>query len=45
MRLQRLTGLERDKIISDYEAILKEIQRLRAILESEDLLKEIIKMN
>lgn len=43
MRLQRLTGLERDKIISDYEAILKEIQRLRAILESEDLLKEIIK--
>jgi DNA gyrase subunit A len=28
MRLQRLTGLERDKIIADYEAIMKEIARL-----------------
>lgn len=43
MRLQRLTGLEREKIISDYEAMLKEIQRLKAILESEELVKEIIK--
>ena len=34
MRLQRLTGLEREKIIQDYQAILKEIERLKAILAS-----------
>jgi DNA gyrase subunit A len=43
MKLQRLTGLERDKIISDYEAIMKEIARLEAILDSEELLRAIIK--
>ncbi|MCF8058097.1 MAG: DNA gyrase subunit A [Bacteriovoracaceae bacterium] len=43
MRLQRLTGLERDKIIADYEAIMKEIARLESILQSEDLIKGIIK--
>lgn len=43
MKLQRLTGLERDKIINDYETILKEIDRLKAILESEELVREIIK--
>ena len=43
MRLQRLTGLERDKIIRDYEEILKEIERLRAILGSEALVTQIIK--
>lgn len=43
MRLQRLTGLEREKIIQDYEAILKEIEKLRAILESDELVREIIK--
>ena len=43
MRLQRLTGLERDKIIKDYEAIVKEIARLKEILGSEDLIKNIIK--
>lgn len=42
MRLQRLTGLERERIIQDYEAILREIERLRAILESEELVKNII---
>ena len=42
MRLQRLTGLERDKIIADYEAIMKEIARLEEILESEDLIRGII---
>ena len=35
MRLQRLTGLEREKIIEEYEAILKEIERLKQILASE----------
>jgi len=43
MRLQRLTGLERDKIIADYEAIMKEIARLEEILGSEDLIRGIIK--
>ncbi len=43
MRLQRLTGLERDKIIRDYEEIMKEIARLESILESEELIRGIIK--
>lgn len=43
MRLQRLTGLERDKIIADYNAIIKEIARLEGILASEDLIRGIIK--
>jgi len=43
MRLQRLTGLERDKIVKDYEDIMKEIARLQEILDSEELIKGIIK--
>ena len=43
MRLQRLTGLERDKIIAEYEEVLKLIQQLRAILASEQLVREIIR--
>lgn len=43
MRLQRLTGLERDKIIADYEAIMKEIARLEGILASEEKIKDIIR--
>ncbi|OIQ18344.1 MAG: DNA gyrase subunit A [Bacteriovorax sp. MedPE-SWde] len=43
MRLQRLTGLERDKIVADYEAIMAEIGRLESILNSEELIKSIIK--
>ncbi len=43
MRLQRLTGLERDKIIADYEAIMKEIARLEGILGSEEQIRAIIK--
>lgn len=42
MRLQRLTGLERDKIIADYEAIMKEIVRLQGILDSENEIKIIL---
>ncbi len=42
MRLQRLTGLEREKIASEYEAILKEIERLKNILEHESLIMGII---
>ncbi|TNF00657.1 MAG: DNA gyrase subunit A, partial [Deltaproteobacteria bacterium] len=43
MRLQRLTGLERDKIIADYKAIMEEIARLEGILNSEELIRSIIK--
>ena len=43
MRLQRLTGLERDKIASEYAQLLEEIANLESILRSEERLKEIIK--
>lgn len=43
MRLQRLTGLERDKIARDYEEVLGEIKRLKEILGSESLVMNIIK--
>ncbi len=42
MRLQRLTGLERKKIEEEYKELLKTIERLKRILASEDLRKEII---
>jgi DNA gyrase subunit A len=43
MRLQRLTGLERDKIITEYEDVLKEIARLNEILASDALVMSIIR--
>ncbi|WP_419655674.1 GyrA: DNA gyrase, subunit alpha [Desulfosarcina variabilis str. Montpellier] len=43
MRLQRLTGLERDKIVEEYEAVLKDIARYKEILGSEQLVLGIIK--
>jgi DNA gyrase subunit A len=42
MRLQRLTGLERDKIIADHDAIIKEIARLEGILSNEEQIRGII---
>ncbi|HEU5161726.1 MAG TPA: DNA gyrase subunit A, partial [Thermoanaerobaculia bacterium] len=42
MRLQRLTGLERDKIVREYEDVLALIRRLKEILASEKLVLEII---
>ena len=43
MRLQRLTGLEREKIIEEYASVLRDIERFRAILASDQLVLEIIK--
>lgn len=43
MRLQRLTGLERDKIKNEYDELLKTIERLKAILADEELQKDIIR--
>ncbi len=42
MRLQRLTGLEREKIVAEYEEVQKLIARLREILASEQLVLNII---
>jgi DNA gyrase subunit A len=42
MRLQRLTGLEREKIIAEYEEILKLIARLKEILGSESILEGVV---
>ncbi|WP_281951290.1 DNA gyrase subunit A [Nitrosophilus kaiyonis] len=43
MKLQRLTGLEREKLENEYKELLAEIERLSAILKSEEKLNEIIK--
>lgn len=43
MRLQRLTGLERDKIEAEYAELQKRIQELRAILADEQLLLNVIR--
>ena len=43
MRLQRLTGLERGKIMDDYRETKAEIQRLEEILESEERVRSIIR--
>ncbi len=43
MRLQRLTGLERDKIVDEYNQILKEIERLKQILASPAMVNLVIK--
>jgi DNA gyrase subunit A len=43
MRLQRLTGLERDKIENELREILAHVEYLESILRSEEILKGIIK--
>ncbi|MBV7275766.1 DNA gyrase subunit A [Clostridium sp. PL3] len=43
MRLQRLTGLEREKIEDEYSELVKLIQHLREVLEREELVLEIIR--
>jgi DNA gyrase subunit A len=42
MKLQRLTALEREKIIEEYKEILKLIKRLKEVLATEQLLLNII---
>ncbi|WP_077298714.1 DNA gyrase subunit A [Virgibacillus pantothenticus] len=43
MRLQRLTGLEREKIEDEYKELKKLIEELKAILEDEEKVLEIIR--
>lgn len=42
MRLQRLTALEREKIIEERNGLIKTIRHLREVLEKEELLFDII---
>jgi len=42
MRLQRLTGLERDKIIDEYAELKKTIAHLEAVLGSEAMVADIV---
>lgn len=43
MRLRRLTGLEREKIEEEYNELMKQIEYLKSILESEEKLLGVIK--
>jgi DNA gyrase subunit A len=43
MRLQRLTGLERDKIIKEYEELLEKINRYKTILSDQSMIMKIIR--
>jgi DNA gyrase subunit A len=43
MRLQKLTGLEREKVKQEYEELIRQIAYLKSILESEELQRTIIK--
>jgi len=43
MRLHRLTGLEREKIVAEYNQIIKDISRFKEILNSKDMVFQIIK--
>ncbi len=43
MRLQRLTGLERDKIIAEYEELMRQIARFKEILGDENEVMKIIR--
>jgi DNA gyrase subunit A len=42
MQLQRLTGLERQKIVDELAELMKTIERLRAILGNDELLMQLI---
>ncbi len=42
MQLQRLTGLERQKILDELVELMKTIERLRAILSSDALLMQVV---
>ena len=43
MRLQRLTQLERTKLVEEYQEVLKQIEYLKSVLASEALVRTIVK--
>lgn len=45
MKLQRLTGLEREKVENEYQAIMKLIKELREILSNDEKINDIIRQD
>ena len=43
MRLQKLTGLEQDKLLEELAELMKKIEYFKSILENEDVLKGVIR--
>lgn len=43
MRLQRLTGLEHEKLLEEYRELLKRIEYLKSILENQEVLRSVIR--
>ncbi|SDB25788.1 DNA gyrase subunit A [Desulfonatronum thiosulfatophilum] len=43
MRLQRLTNLERDKLLAEYQELIKRIEYLKSILQNVDVLIQVIR--
>lgn len=43
LKLEKITNLEREHIIKEYEEILDKVKKLRELLASEKLIKEVIK--
>ena len=43
MRLQRLTGLERERLQAEYDELLSQISYFKAVLSSEEMVRSIIK--
>ncbi|MDR2488035.1 MAG: DNA gyrase subunit A [Desulfovibrio sp.] len=43
MRLQRLTGLEHEKLLEEYKELIKKIEYFKAILENEDVLRGVVR--
>ncbi|MCL1939390.1 MAG: DNA gyrase subunit A [Desulfovibrionaceae bacterium] len=43
MRLQRLTGLEHEKLLEEYKELIKKIEYFKSILENDDVLRGVIR--
>lgn len=43
MRLQRLTNMEREKLLAEYAELLKRIEYLRSVIENPEVLKGVIR--
>jgi len=43
MRLQRLTNLEREKLLEEYAELLKQIEYLTSVIENPDVLKAVVR--
>ena len=43
MRLQRLTGLEHEKLLEEYKELLKKIEYFKSILENVEVLRGVVR--